>query len=161
MRTGQVFVSHTSDMAEFPEARPYVQAALDAVGEILRARELARQTLITMRTRLGDNHPFSLSCAVNLADCLADSEDLSQAEALERETIPRLQEKLGPRHPDTLACEANLAVTLHLAGREPEAERSRARILNELSSVLGSSHPDVALLLGWQHIDRDLEPLPI
>ena len=32
MRTGQVFVSHTSDMARFPEARPFVQAALDAVG---------------------------------------------------------------------------------------------------------------------------------
>jgi hypothetical protein len=32
MRTGQVFVSHTSDMAQFPEARPFVQAALDAVG---------------------------------------------------------------------------------------------------------------------------------
>src|SRR5580704_1230274 len=32
MRTGQVFVSHTSDMAQFPEGRPFVQAALDAVG---------------------------------------------------------------------------------------------------------------------------------
>src|ERR1700728_2327840 len=32
MRTGQVFVSHTSDMAQFPGARPFVQAALDAVG---------------------------------------------------------------------------------------------------------------------------------
>ena len=32
MRTGQVFISHTSDMARFPEDRPFVQAALDAVG---------------------------------------------------------------------------------------------------------------------------------
>jgi hypothetical protein len=32
MRTGQVFVSHTSDMAQFPEGRSFVQAALDAVG---------------------------------------------------------------------------------------------------------------------------------
>jgi hypothetical protein len=32
MRTGQVFVSHTSDMDEFPEGRSFVQAALDAVG---------------------------------------------------------------------------------------------------------------------------------
>ena len=32
MRTGQVFISHTSDMARFPEHRPFVQAALDAVG---------------------------------------------------------------------------------------------------------------------------------
>jgi hypothetical protein len=31
METGQVFVSHTSDMAQFPADRPFVQAALDAV----------------------------------------------------------------------------------------------------------------------------------
>jgi tetratricopeptide (TPR) repeat protein len=32
MRTGQVFISHTSDMASFPENRSFVQAVLDAVG---------------------------------------------------------------------------------------------------------------------------------
>ncbi len=32
MKTGQVFVSHTADMARFPEGRSFVQAALDAVG---------------------------------------------------------------------------------------------------------------------------------
>src|ERR1700722_4888882 len=32
MKTRQVFISHTSDMAQFPEGRPFVQAALDAVS---------------------------------------------------------------------------------------------------------------------------------
>jgi hypothetical protein len=32
MLTGQVFVSHTSDMAQFPDGRSFVQAALDAAG---------------------------------------------------------------------------------------------------------------------------------
>jgi hypothetical protein len=32
MKTGQVFVSHTSDMAHFPAGRSFVQAALDAIG---------------------------------------------------------------------------------------------------------------------------------
>jgi len=32
MKTGQVFVSHTSDMALFPDDRPFVQAALDGVA---------------------------------------------------------------------------------------------------------------------------------
>ena len=32
MKTVQVFVSHTSDVARFPSDRSFVQAALDAVG---------------------------------------------------------------------------------------------------------------------------------
>jgi tetratricopeptide (TPR) repeat protein len=32
MQTGQVFVSHTSDMAQFPDGRSFVQAVLDAVS---------------------------------------------------------------------------------------------------------------------------------
>lgn len=30
--TGRVFVSHTSELAEWPQPRTYVQAVLDAVG---------------------------------------------------------------------------------------------------------------------------------
>jgi tetratricopeptide (TPR) repeat protein len=32
MKTIQVFISHTSDMAQFPESRSFVQAVLDAIG---------------------------------------------------------------------------------------------------------------------------------
>src|ERR1700722_12464011 len=32
MKTVHVCLSHTSDMAQFPEGRPFVQAAMDAVG---------------------------------------------------------------------------------------------------------------------------------
>ena len=41
-----------------------------------------------MHSRLGDTHPLTLSCAVNLANCLGDSGDLTRAMAVERETIP-------------------------------------------------------------------------
>ncbi|MGH3246267.1 MAG: tetratricopeptide repeat protein, partial [Trebonia sp.] len=42
MKALQVFLSHTSDVARFPEDRPFVQAALDAVGR-------ARMTPVDMR----------------------------------------------------------------------------------------------------------------
>ncbi len=113
-----------------------------------------------MRSILGDDHPFTLSCAVNLANCLGDSGDLAAAEQLQRETIARLRDTLGLLHPDTLTCEANLAVTLRGAGQDEEAEELRARVLNDLGPVLGPHHPNVELLQDWQRIDRELEPQP-
>ncbi len=111
-----------------------------------------------MRRRLGDSHPFTLSCAVNLANCLGESGDLAEAGALERETIKRLRKTLGQDHPDTLACQANLAVTLREAGRAEEAGHLREKILDDFGRVLGLSHPTVALLHDWRRISRDLEP---
>jgi hypothetical protein len=103
----------------------------------------------------------SLSCAINLANCLTDLEDLAQAEALERQTISELCKKLGTRHPDTLACEANLAITLRHAGRHTEAEQARTQTLEKLSQTLDPQHPDVQLLHDWWHINRDLEQFHI
>ena len=119
---------------------------------------MAEETRRLMRRRLGDTHPFTLSCAVNLANCLGESGELGTAEALERETIARLRKTLGPDHPDTLACQANLAVTLREAGRGGEAGQLREQILDDFSRVLGPSHPIAALLHDWRRISRDLEP---
>jgi hypothetical protein len=113
-----------------------------------------------MTARLSDEHPFALSCAVNLANCLGDLEEVEAAEALERRTLSRLRSKLGSKHPDTLVCGANLAVTLHMAGRDAEAEDIRVGTLVEMSHVLGERHPNADLLLNWERNNRDLEPQP-
>ncbi len=57
---------------------------------------LAEDTLRRMRRKLGEMHPLTLSCAVNLANCLGDSGELATAEALERETISRLRHSTRP-----------------------------------------------------------------
>ena len=113
-----------------------------------------------MRRRLGDGHPFTLSCAVNLANCLGESGDLAEAEAIERETISRLSTSLGQHHPDTLSCQANLAVTLHETGREEEAGRLREQVLDDFSRVLGVGHPITELLRDWHRGSCDLELAP-
>lgn len=111
-----------------------------------------------MRRRLGEHHPLTLSCWVNLASCLASSGELALAMSLQGETAARIADALGADHPDALTCEANLAVTLHLAGREAEAAEHRVRILGRFDRAVGPDHPDAAQLRSWQWINRDLEP---
>ena len=73
----------------------------------------ADQTLTAMRASLDDDHPFTLSCQINKANCL---HDLRTAElkrrALQRDILERLKKTLGASHPDTQVCEANLAIVL-------------------------------------------------
>jgi hypothetical protein len=114
-----------------------------------------------MRRHLGDRHPLTLSCMVNMANCHGDSGGPESAEALERPAIALLQETLGIHHPDTLVCEANLAISLRQEGQVQDAEELRARVLADFTRVLGASHPDLAQLHKWQRINRDLEPQQI
>ncbi len=114
-----------------------------------------------LRSALGDDHPFTLACANNLANCLVDLRLPGQAEALGVDTLSRLKEAYGPRHPDTLVCEANLAVTIRESGRTEEAEALRQRVTDEMSHVLGEDHPNVSALRNWRLQNRDLEPQPI
>ena len=86
------------------------------------ALALTDETLSPLRVKLGENHPLTLSCAINLASCHSDSGDQVTAEALERRTIEQLAEVLGPDHPDTMICLANLSLTMRQAGQIAEAE---------------------------------------
>jgi hypothetical protein len=102
-------------------------------------------------------HPFTLSCAINLANCLGDAGELAAAESLGRETISRLASVLHQDHPDVLVCQADLAITLRDAGRKEEAEELRATVLAGFDRVLGAAHPDAVQARSGQRINRDLE----
>ena len=113
-----------------------------------------------MRESLGDDHPFTLSCEINKANCLHDLRRLAEAESLQRETVERLKKSLGDNHPDTYVCEANLAIVLRAQGRLDEAEALRSRSSRGCSQALGTDHPNVAALRNWKLQNRDLEAQP-
>lgn len=95
---------------------------------------LAESTVKSMREKLGAHHPFILSCAVTMANCLHDLEQLEGAESLQRDTGRATSaDFLGGQHPDTLVCEATLAVALRASRRTEEAA-----LLHSRGSV---SHP--------------------
>ena len=78
-----------------------------------------------LRAALGDDHPFTLSCAINKANCLHDLRAASRdAEGQQRETSSGCARCSARHHPDTQVCEANLAINLRAqGGTSEEAER--------------------------------------
>lgn len=62
MKTGQVFVSHTSDMARFPEDRSFAQAALDAVAR-------AGMTPVDMRYFAARDSAPAEYCRARVREC--------------------------------------------------------------------------------------------
>ena len=65
IRPGQVFVSHTSDMAQFPEGRSFVQAALDAVSR-------AGMAPVEMRYFAGREGRPAEHCRQRVRECEVD-----------------------------------------------------------------------------------------
>jgi hypothetical protein len=113
-----------------------------------------------MRSALGEEHPSTLSCIVNRANCLHDLSRFDDAEAALREALERFAKTLGSRHPDALICEANLAVTLHGGGRSEDASRLQHLVITEMRAVLGEEHPNITALRQWRVQNRDLEVQP-
>jgi hypothetical protein len=118
------------------------------------------RTLIAMRDSLDDDHPFTLSCQINKANCLHDLHRLSEAESLQRDTIERLKKTLGAGHPDTQVCEGNLSIVLRAQGRGDEAEALQHQVIEGLGEALGNEHPSVTALREWRLQNRDLEAQP-
>src|SRR5450755_497066 len=77
---------------------------LRLLGRVDEGLEAAESTLEKIRAAFGEEHPMSLSCALDTANARADHGDLDGAEALEWETPASFRRVLGASHPDTLFC---------------------------------------------------------
>ena len=104
---------------------------LRGTGELRRALRLGEQWTpwSDCAEPLATSTPFSLGCAVNLANAFADLVGQhAEAERLERETLGRLVVVRGPKHPGHAhACQANLSITLAELGLADEAQRLRKK----------------------------------
>jgi hypothetical protein len=97
MKTSQVFVSHTADMARFPDGRPFVQAALDGVAR-------AGMAPVDMRYFAArDGRPADY-CRRRVRECdvYAAVIGFRYGSLVPGETaLAGLSRVLGPSHPDT------------------------------------------------------------
>ena len=95
-----------------------------------------------MRSRLGEDHPDTLSSMNNLFNVLKEQGKWQEAEQLHREALKGMRPRLGEDHPDTLSSMNNLANVLQEQGKRQEAEQLHREALKVRRSRLGDDHPD-------------------
>ena len=76
----------------------------------------------TSKTKLGADHPDTLTSMANLASTFLNQGRWDAAEELEVQVMETSKKKLGADHPDTLTSIANLASTYRNQGRWDAAE---------------------------------------
>ncbi|KAK4931865.1 hypothetical protein LTR66_016011, partial [Elasticomyces elasticus] len=102
-----------------------------------------KQILETRKTKLGVDHPDTLTSMVNLASTYGNQGRWEEAEQLEVQVMEARKTKLGVDHPDTLTSMVNLASTYSNQGRWKEAEAMYRRGLEGYEKIqLRPEHPD-------------------
>ena len=86
-------------------------------------------TLKPLESKLGTDHPDTLTCRVNLAESYRAAGRTAEAITLLEATLKMLKSKLGADQPNTIICRNNLARAYEDAGRWDEGERLRADVL--------------------------------
>jgi serine/threonine protein kinase/tetratricopeptide (TPR) repeat protein len=92
-------------------------------------------------TRLGADHPDTLSSMANLAAGYQAAGKLDRALPLKKETFKRMKARLGADHPDTLTSMTNLAAGYGAAGKLDLALPLLEEALKRKKATLGANHP--------------------
>ena len=88
----------------------------------------------TSKTKLGADHPSTLTSMANLASTYRNQGRWDDAEQLFVQVMETRKTKLGADHPDTLTSMANLASTFWNQGRWEEAEKLEVQVMETFSS---------------------------
>ncbi|KAK3947691.1 hypothetical protein QBC32DRAFT_318570 [Pseudoneurospora amorphoporcata] len=105
------------------------------------AEKLFVQVMETSKTKLGADHPDTLTSIANLASTYRNQGRWEEAEKLEVQVMETRKTKLGADHPSTLTSMANLASTFWNQGRWEEAEKLFVQVMEIRKTKLGADHP--------------------
>ncbi|KAJ5199044.1 D-serine dehydratase, partial [Penicillium cf. griseofulvum] len=117
------------------------------------AEQLEVQAMETLKTKLGADHPDTLTIMAKLASTYTNQGRWEEAEVLQVQAMETLKTKLGADHPDTLTIMAKLASTytnqgrweeaevLQVQGRWGEAEVLQVQAIETNKTKLDSDHP--------------------
>ena len=114
-------------------------------------------TLKLRESKLGPDHPDTLSSRNNLAAAYLDAGRTAEAIKMHEATLKLRESKLGPDHPNTLTSRNNLAAAYLAAGRTAEAIKLHEATLKLCESKLGPDHPNTLISrnnLAAAYLDR-------
>jgi len=160
---------YLDERAQYAEAEPLLQRALDIREKVLGSRhpdtatslnDLARlyqsqgkyqqaktsyKRALTIREEvLGLEHSDTATSLNNLALVYCDQGKYGEAEPLYRRALEIKTKALGPEHPDTATSLNNLAGLYSEQGKLGETEPLYRRALDIREKTLGPDHPDTA-----------------
>ena len=99
------------------------------------------------KTKLGSDHPDTLTTMANLASTYRNQRRWDEAEKLQMDMMNAYKIKLGSDHPSTLSSMSNLALTYMYQGRWDEAKKLQMDVRNAREAKLGSMGPIVGHIL--------------
>ena len=85
------------------------------------------RALAGLDARVGLEHDYAVTCAINLQNDLAALGEFDQARRLGEENYRSIEVYFTPEHPLSLICAANLSQDLARTGAKEEAERCTAK----------------------------------
>jgi serine/threonine protein kinase/tetratricopeptide (TPR) repeat protein len=111
------------------------------LGDLRKAVEQCDAAYSLFRAQLGVDHPDTLVCATNLANCYQGVGRTAEALKLREETLPLQQTRLGCAHPKTLYTMNNLANSYCAAGRHLDAMHLFEKTFELMKAQLGLDNP--------------------
>ena len=115
---------------------------LGASGDYRTAALLQQNLLTNIQSRLGAEHPDTLTARAKLAFYIGEAGDPVAARDILAALLPVQKRVLGTEHPDTLATRNNLAHWTGDAGDRAAARGQYSALLPVQEKVLGAEHPD-------------------
>ena len=104
------------------------------------AKRLTGQLYSNMREKLGHDHPQTLEAMMNLAEILASSKEILQAEALTQQALTLSQARYGNQHPVTLHLERDASGVLKNMGKYESATQLATHAYNLRRETMGHDH---------------------
>jgi len=161
LRSGEV-----KDELVRAELHQVVGQAYHLLGLLDVAEQHLAPSLEILRTRLGGEHPSTLTSTFRLAGLRHHQGRYAEAETLSVSALASMERVLGRADPSTLSARNNLAMLRTDQGRFAEAEQLLLKTLADMGRVLGEESPDtlrcmtnLATLYHEQFRYADAEPV--